>query len=685
MEIGTDRAFTSAWIRARVRKARGSGAAFFARIDVLVTLATSLPALVFLATSLGPYLNENLFYVTGLRVRQALGAQPVLSPDVRLVLADDKSIRSIGRQPTFAEWQSIAEGLFAAGYSRVLLHGFHALRSEIGTPLPKPRLGAFAAGVVTTADQTKLGAIAASGLPEDLRVTADDAVLRAMPPFAAFMGPDPSALGAVTAVGALNILSDNEFQVAFAAPESGYFVRNLALFAAQALQVSDDGLATERGPVKYGPNWTAYIDYTDIGSILARAVPVSSFYSKDPDPVLLPAVPERILAKLAGGAVAILVPSAYTGSRNLSSPLQGLVPAYVAFVSQVQSVLSGEYLRRASDETAIVLAFLGAALALLTRRRILWALRVSAALFLVAIAAAFATMLTTGLVLPCAQAGLPFLAGWAMRAACYFFRSRIERASLEQQLALGTTVQRMLLPERMTGTIGYWTYKIVYRPYGAMAGDWSQVFEGRLPDGSAVGVLAIGDVVGKGPSAALITSVIAGAFDECAHQWRETTVNVRDFLVRLDRTILSIFKAEQNTTLSLCVLTDDVASVLSCGAPAWLHFRGDRSLARVSVKPAGPLGMFCNAGSVIEKSVVVGAGEVLMAYTDGVIDGRTGLRSLIEEYKRIDPPETGEPLFEYLEHLAVESGKGSTLPDDVTLLMVQRLPDAPPMATEAAA
>ena len=86
-----------------------------------------------------------------------------------------------------------------------------------------------------------------------------------------------------------------------------------------------------------------------------------------------------------------------------------------------------------------------------------------------------------------------------------YFRTQTEKAVLEGEMAAAREVQRVMVPENLPPISGY-AIESVYRPAAEVGGDFFQVIS--LPGGRAL--IVIGDVSGKGLSAAMIVSMIVG-------------------------------------------------------------------------------------------------------------------------------------------------------------------------------
>jgi hypothetical protein len=147
-----------------------------------------------------------------------------------------------------------------------------------------------------------------------------------------------------------------------------------------------------------------------------------------------------------------------------------------------------------------------------------------------------------------------------------------------RELDMGREVQSLLNPPSEEGVFGRWRYRFRYQPYGLMAGDWVQAF---LPEKDGkVAILAIGDVVGKGTSAALITSAIAGLWLRHKRVWqKEESLGkeaLQSLIADLDQTIRELFQEKQYSTLSLALLTPDEAIVTSIATAPWMSISTEK-------------------------------------------------------------------------------------------------------------
>jgi serine phosphatase RsbU (regulator of sigma subunit) len=185
-------------------------------------------------------------------------------------------------------------------------------------------------------------------------------------------------------------------------------------------------------------------------------------------------------------------------------------------------------------------------------------------------------------------------------------------------------------------------------------------------------VLAIGDVVGKGPRAALSTAVVAAAFHRLAKTGFE---DPRAALTEMDDALKATFRGKQNTTLSLAAVRRDGIQVFACGAPHWLHARAGGAVEPVRTKPSKLLGMELGTATFHDATVTLAPGDLLIAYTDGVMEGmvlRGRFQRALAEALKAKPEATFAEVQATVERIATELGKTMGVEDDFTLLVIQR-------------
>jgi PAS domain S-box-containing protein len=236
---------------------------------------------------------------------------------------------------------------------------------------------------------------------------------------------------------------------------------------------------------------------------------------------------------------------------------------------------------------------------------------------------------------------------------------------------IATTLQRSLLPPRLPVVPGV-TIAARFRAAGAtsdVGGDFYDLF--------AVGdawMVVIGDVTGKGPGAAAVTS-LARYTMRTAAMYEHSPGAV---LARLNEALAADADRGQLCT-AVCARIETAGDgtlrvTVARGGhpPPFLLSAGDGAGA---VGTPGPLLGAFEGGAWEERDVAVGAGDVLVFYTDGVTDtrgddgelfGQSRLEALLEDSTGLDADEVASRLDEALQ--AFQRGQQR---DDVALLVLR--------------
>ena len=181
-------------------------------------------------------------------------------------------------------------------------------------------------------------------------------------------------------------------------------------------------------------------------------------------------------------------------------------------------------------------------------------------------------------------------------------------------------------------------------------------------------VIALGDVVGKGPSAALNTAVIASVWTQHKHTWEKTdAIDIAGFVRDLNFNIHNLFKGKQFTTMQVVIFSAEAMEVYNFGAPPWLCINRERKIRAVRLPTSNPIGLVAEPPHAPKAPVALAAGEVLLGYSDGAIDG-PGARRRLEASVQKEPSLDD---FLLIDRLVREAGQVDRLPDDYTLLIVE--------------
>jgi serine phosphatase RsbU (regulator of sigma subunit)/pSer/pThr/pTyr-binding forkhead associated (FHA) protein len=248
------------------------------------------------------------------------------------------------------------------------------------------------------------------------------------------------------------------------------------------------------------------------------------------------------------------------------------------------------------------------------------------------------------------------------------YRESAEKARLEQDLQLAAEIQRALLPQAHQSG-GHFEIAAASIPCRAIGGDFYDYF--NLP-GGAFG-FALGDVAGKGPSAALLTAMIQGIFASQVNRAASAAAlmtSVNEGLIH--RSIRSRF-----ATCVYGALTED-GRLTYCNAghnpPILIGRQGVKLLETGGLI----LGMFPQA-VYEQETLVLDPGDVLVMYTDGVTEalnpageefGERGVHACLEANRRCLPVELLDRLLSEVRSFVA----GAAQHDDVTALVMRYVP-----------
>jgi serine phosphatase RsbU (regulator of sigma subunit) len=251
----------------------------------------------------------------------------------------------------------------------------------------------------------------------------------------------------------------------------------------------------------------------------------------------------------------------------------------------------------------------------------------------------------------------------------------VENSRLHTKLAgVAETLQQSLLPDEVPEIPG-WEAASLYRPAQAeqridVGGDFYEFFE---HDGTWFAI--VGDVTGKGVTAASMTALMRHG----ARVASRLEPHPSAILSRLDEALK--LSSRQSLCTALCLsLHDDHVVISSAGHPPALVVQRDGTV-RQAPTPGPLLGAFEDA-EWHEETVPVAPGEVLVLYTDGVVEspgeldrfGEQRLQALLADH-------AGQAPSELLAHLdaALEAFRSGPERDDVAAVALRALgPTAPP-------
>ncbi|MCX6626643.1 MAG: SpoIIE family protein phosphatase [Candidatus Solibacter sp.] len=250
-----------------------------------------------------------------------------------------------------------------------------------------------------------------------------------------------------------------------------------------------------------------------------------------------------------------------------------------------------------------------------------------------------------------------------------------EKERLESELAIARDVQNQLFPKDVPFTKSL-ELKGVCSPARMVSGDYYDFM--ALPnDGLA---FAIGDVAGKGISAALLMATIQSTMRtqlSTANGNPLARLSAAKMVATLNRQLYATTSPEKYATFFFALYDEDLHALTytNAGHLAPILLRGN------------DIQMLDSTGTVVgafpasvyeEKTVALEQGDVLLAYTDGIVEpenvygemfGDERLKDLLVKYARTDSAELIARTMEAVVHW---TGAGE-LQDDMTMVVARRL------------
>ncbi len=245
-----------------------------------------------------------------------------------------------------------------------------------------------------------------------------------------------------------------------------------------------------------------------------------------------------------------------------------------------------------------------------------------------------------------------------------------ERERIEQELRTAQYIQHALLPEDVPLLAG-WQLAPYYQPAREVGGDFYDFLpfeDGRLG-------IVIGDVTDKGVPAALVMATTHTMLRAVAQE----QVSPGEVLARVNELLYAEIPPKMFVTCFYAILDPGSGRVRYANAGHDLPYR--RLSDSVSeIWAAGmPLGMMPDI-HYDEHEVTLAPGESLLFYTDGLVEAHNHRREMFS-FPRLKTVlashADGTPLIDVLlDELKRFTGEGWEQEDDVTMVLLQRTPEA---------
>jgi sigma-B regulation protein RsbU (phosphoserine phosphatase) len=250
-----------------------------------------------------------------------------------------------------------------------------------------------------------------------------------------------------------------------------------------------------------------------------------------------------------------------------------------------------------------------------------------------------------------------------------------EKERLESELAIARDVQNQLFPKDVPFTKSL-ELKGVCSPARMVSGDYYDFM--ALPDDGLA--FAIGDVAGKGISAALLMATIQSTMRTQLSSPNGGPLHrhsAAKMVATLNRQLYATTSPEKYATFYFAIYDEALHTLTYTNAghlaPMLLHDNNLQMLDSTgTVVGAFPVAVY------EEKTVTLEHGDVLLAYTDGIVEpenvygemfGEERLKDLLFKYAAAD---SGELIARTMEAVVHWTGAGE-LQDDMTMVVARRL------------
>jgi len=231
-------------------------------------------------------------------------------------------------------------------------------------------------------------------------------------------------------------------------------------------------------------------------------------------------------------------------------------------------------------------------------------------------------------------------------------RIETEKAAIETELAAAREIQRIMVPQELPPAPGY-AIESIYRPAAQVGGDFFQV----IPLGDGQTLVVIGDVSGKGLSAAMIVSMLIGMLRSISSISRDPS----RILTELNNMLFEHKHSGFVTCLAARLDPSGRITIANAGHLApWLN--GDE------IAFTGSLPLSVVASTTPEQVVLeMKSGDRLTLLTDGVVEARDP-QGVLFGFDRTQTALRRDPSPLALAEAAIHHGQD----DDLTVISILR-------------
>jgi hypothetical protein len=239
-----------------------------------------------------------------------------------------------------------------------------------------------------------------------------------------------------------------------------------------------------------------------------------------------------------------------------------------------------------------------------------------------------------------------------MRETRHHISINKEKAALESEFLAARHIQQLILPQSNETFAGFHVDS-VYTPAQQVGGDFFQI----LSDGAGGILIVIGDVAGKGLSAAMLVSMLVGIVRATA----EETHDPARILRKLHDRLLGSAGEGFSTALAAHIAQNGLVTIANAG-----HLSPYLDGKEIELPGALPLGV-STGGDYQSITFALPPGSRLTFYTDGVVEARNQAGELFG-FDRAQAISVSTAAA--VTKAAVDFGQE----DDITVATIERLP-----------
>jgi len=256
-----------------------------------------------------------------------------------------------------------------------------------------------------------------------------------------------------------------------------------------------------------------------------------------------------------------------------------------------------------------------------------------------------------------------------------------QRERIHREIEVAREVQERFLPQTYPAVPGV-ELAGYYRPAQTVGGDYYDFIE--MPRGGAISLgIAIGDVSGKGISAALLMASLRASLRGLT---RNCDGDLAGMVREVNELVYEASASNRYATFFFALLepaTRRLAYVnAGHNAPALVRHPAGRSAAPeiVRLEAGGPVVGLIGGSQYEQSTLVLEPGDLLLAFTDGISEAMTADGEEWSEERLIDrlaqcPDLSAQELVTCLIDAADEFAGGAPQHDDMTLLVLKMLPE----------